>query len=210
MNQQLPNLSTVIFFRRITTHLYIVIAVPTNQERRESDTSIPATTGRLVSAIPLVDKPAAASRLDDIIHQSNSNNEINSPYYNVSEVELKPKRTASSSSSSSTSTSTDANKQNLPSTTNTGLPPRSSNFHRSLEVLPRKNSQTERTLNPSNKTTSLEFGRRPVGYDDPGSIYVTPQIASHPASQYPNAEKGWLRKQNRGKLKKKIYIKTIH
>jgi len=39
-----------------------------------------------------------------------------------------------------------------------------------------------------------------VGYDDPGSIYVTPQEAPHPASEFQDAIKGWLRKQNRGKI----------
>ena len=168
-----------------------------------------------MSAVPLVEKPAAASRLDDIIHQSNTN-DLTSVYYNQTEVQqndskqtfetvrnsshgtgLRPRRSDSSSSSSSTSTET--NKQRLSSTNNTGLPPKNSSFHRSLEVIPRKTSQTERVLNPTNKATSLEFGKRPVGYDDPGSIYIIPQEAAHPASQYPNTIKGWLRKQNRGK-----------
>ncbi len=122
-------------------------------------------------------------------------------------MELKPKRSVSSSSSStSTSTSADANKLDQELTNNTGLPPRNANFHRSLEVIPRKSSQTDRTLNATNKTTSLEFGKRPVEYDDPGSIYITPQEAGHPASQYPNAMKGWLRKQNRGKLNKRKHL----
>lgn len=205
MNQQFRNLSTVIFLYKNYNSFVSMIAVPTNQERRASDSSTPTATAKLISTVPLVDKPGASSRLDDIIHQSNET-DSNSPYYNLSDprrhdVELKPKRSGSSSSStSSASTSTAANKRNQ------GLPPRGSNLHRSLEAIPRKNSQTERPLNPTNKTTSLEFGTRPVGYDDPGSIYITTQEATHPASQYQNTIKGWLRKQNRGKIKLKKII----
>jgi hypothetical protein len=186
----------------------MIIAVPTNQEYRGSDSPIPTTTGKLISSVPLVDKPAASSRLDDIIHQSNTNIETSSPYYNQTGGDPIPKR-SSSSSSSSTSSSTSAKKNDLPATTNTGLPPRDSNFHRSLEALPRKGSQTERTLNPTNKTTSLEFGRRPGGYDESGTIYVTPQEVPHPATEYKNTVKGWLQKQNRGKLKAKSLSKLF-
>jgi hypothetical protein len=121
----------------------------------------------------------------------------------IKNSDLKSKRSTSSSSSSrsssSASTSTDGHKYNPSSTNTTALPPRNPNLHRSLESIPRKTSQTEGTLKPTNKTVSLEFGTRPVGYDDPGSIYITPQEATHPASQYQDTMKGWLRKQNRGK-----------
>lgn len=116
---------------------------------------------------------------------------------------MRSKRSVSSSSSASSSTtrSVPTEKPNLPSTTNTALPPRNNNLYRSLESIPRKTSQTESTLKATNKTASLEFGKRPVAYDDPGSIYITPQEATHPASQYQSSMKGWLRKQNRGKNK---------
>jgi len=189
--------------------------VPTNQEPLVPDSSSPSIDN-LISSVHVLERPAAASRLDNIIHQSNTNNvtDLPSPYYNVLEIhrhddesiktsDTKSKRSTSSSSSSQSTASTSirVDKTNLPSTNNSSLPPRSSNLHRSLESLPRKTSQTEQTLKSTNKTASLEFGARPMAYDDLGSIYITPQEASHPASQYQGTVKGWLRKQNRGKIK---------
>lgn len=195
----------------------LFIAIPTNQE---PEPSAPSVFNTLLSSVPVVEKPAASTRLDGIIHQSDTTNST-SPYYNVAEgykekqqvsddetkknFDKRSKRSSSSSSStssSSTSTSTTAKKYNVPTTTtNTILPPRNNNLYRSLESIPRKTSDSESTLRPTNKTASLEFGKRPVGYEDPGSIYITPQEASHPASQYQTSIKGWLRKQNRGKRK---------
>lgn len=196
-----------------STESICILAVPTNQEQPITNSPNLTATGRLIGTVPLVEKPAAASRLDDIIHQPNSNQEsYPSQYYNITDgrrydsttnVEIKPRRTLSSSSSSSSSTSTSSTgpaKPPLTTTNNTGLPPRNLNRHQSLESIPRRTSQTERTLDPTNKTASLEFGQRPGTFDDPGSIYITPQEAAHPASQYQNAIKGWIRKQNRGKL----------
>jgi hypothetical protein len=122
---------------------------------------------------------------------------------------MKSKRSSSSSSSrSSESSAAHVDKYNQTSKNNSELPPRNPNLHRSLESIPRTTSQTEGILKPSNKTASLEFGKGSVGaYDDLGTIYITPQEANHPALQYQNTVKGWLRKQNRGKIRiKKIYF----
>jgi len=194
---------------------FSIIGNPVNQERPVSDSSAPSIITKLFSSTPLLEKPAAASRLDEIIHQSQTNN-ITDPssksYYNLAPVhhhddeplknsDIKPKRSSSSSSSSSSvSTSIPTDKYNLASTNNPTLPPKNSNLHRSLESIPRRTSQTEQTLKSTNKAASLETGIKPVGYDDPGSIYVTPQEAPHPASEFQDAIKGWLRKQNRGKI----------
>lgn len=203
--------------------MFCILAVPTNQERRITDSPNASATGRLIATVPVLEKPAAASRLDDMIHQSNSNRESHSPhYYNTadgrqyepstnidsirrtSDIEIKPKRSlsSSSSSSSSSSTSTSSSERTKPplTTNDTGLPPRNLNRHQSLESIPRRTSPIERTLDPTNKTASLEFGHRPGRYEDPGSIYITPQEVTHPATQYQNTPKGWIRKQNRGKF----------
>ena len=130
---------------------------------------------------------------------------------NDDDAESKPKqastgqlhRSSSSSSSSSFSSgplSKDTDAKNAKSTNDIGLSVRNTDLHRSLQVIPRKTSQTEQVLNPSNKTASLEIGSKLARYDDPPSIYITPQEAAHPASQYLSATKGWLRKQNRGKV----------
>ena len=186
--------------------------MPTNQERQPSDSPSLSATGRLIGTVPLTEKPAAATRLDDIIHQSTSPHEpstTTTPYYNVTDdrhtTERKSQRSSSSSSSSTTSSSSIGTaRQPLPTTT-TELPARNLNRHQSLESIPRRTSQSERPLDPTNKTTSLEFGQRPATrYNDPGSIYITPQEATHPASQYQNAAKGWIRKQNRGKFSLRI------
>jgi hypothetical protein len=123
--------------------------------------------------------------------------------------DTKLRRSASSSSSSTTSASKRADSYDLTSTNNVVLPARNSNLHRSLETISHKISENEQGLKPTNKTTSLEFGTRPGRYDDPGSIYITPQEATHPASQYQDVVKGWLRKQNRGKIKPKMTNKRF-
>ena len=193
--------------------LVCILAVPTNQEQPNKNSPALSATGRLIATVPVVEKPAAASRLDDIIHQSNTNQEsYPSQYYNITDgrqydpkTNVDPVRRSRSSSSSSSSSATSTSsagpaKPSLTTTNNSGLPPRNLNRHQSLESIPRRTSQTERTLDPTNKTTSLEFGQRPGKFEDPGSIYITPQEALHPASQYQDAAKGWIRKQNRGKL----------
>ena len=122
----------------------------------------------------------------------------------ISTSDVKLQRSASySSSSSSSSESKRVNSYGLTSKKNVVVPARNSNLHRSLETISHKTSQTEQGLKPTNKTTSLEFATKPVRYDESGSIYITPQEATHPASQYQNAIKGWLRKQNRGKIQSK-------
>lgn len=194
--------------QNLFTALEFILAVPTNQERQPSHSPNLSSTGRLIAAVPLTEKPAAATRLDDIIHQSDSPNEPRkTSYYNATNdqhrTELKPKRSSSASSSSSSSTSSSSigpAKQQLPTTTTELSPTRNLNRHQSLESIPRRTSQNDRPLDLTNKTTSLEFGQRPSKYEDPGSIYITPQEATHPASQYQNTSKGWIRKQNRGKF----------
>ncbi len=161
---------------------------------------------KLVSATPLTDRPAAASRLDDMIHQSNINDETHqtSAYYNTADTHSHDdeqsgrKRSSSSSSASSASTSVPADTYELTPTKNARLSGRNSNLHRSLESIPRKTSQAEQGLTVINKATSLQFGTQPVRFEDPSSIYVTTSEAPHPASDYQDVVKGWLRKQNRG------------
>ncbi|CAF1327740.1 unnamed protein product [Adineta ricciae] len=223
----------------------LITVVPTNQERPVSDVSSPTIATQLATSVPLVDRPAASSRLDNIIHQSNTVKSTDpSSYYNVAELrhadprvagreisidqvmmsvhgendddaESKPKqvstgqlhRSSSSSSSSSFSSeplSKDTDAKNAKSTNDIGLSVRNTDLHRSLQVIPRKTSQTEQVLNPSNKTASLEIGSKLTRHDDPSSIYITPREATHPASQYVNATKGWLRKQNRESFFKRV------
>ncbi len=85
---------------------------------------------------------------------------------------LKTKRSSSLSSSSSKTSSnsgsqpiktfTPASTTNTTSTANKNL-----NVHRSFESL-QQPYENERVLRPANKTASLEFGTKPVPYDDPG------------------------------------------
>ena len=169
--------------------------------------SSPSLLSKIVSATPLIDRPAAASRLDDIIHQSNINDEPHqtSEYYNTTDTHYhddeqsgRRRSPSSSSTASSATTSVPADTYELSPTTNARLSGRNSNLHRSLESIPRKTSQAEQGLSVINKATSLEFGTRPVRFEDPSSIYVATSEAPHPASDYQDVVKGWLRKQNRG------------
>jgi len=135
------------------------------------------------------------------VFRSIQNEDEQSKPISISDTKLR--RSASSSSSSTTSASKRADSYDLTSTNNPVLPARNSNLHRSLETISHKVSENEQGLKPTNKTASLEFGTRPGRDDDPGSIYISPQEATHPASQSQGAVKGWLRKQNRGKIKPK-------
>jgi len=63
--------------------------VPATRERLESDSSsAPSITGKPASPAPLKEKPAASSRLDNIIHQSNTKDVINpsSANYSLAQV----------------------------------------------------------------------------------------------------------------------------
>jgi hypothetical protein len=157
-----------------------------------------------ISSVPIVEKPAAASRLDNMIHQTNTNG---SSYYNTIDtrnLSVEPIAHSGSVSSSSSSRSASTTRSNradtyeLAPTKNARLSGRNSNLHRSLESIPHKPSQVEQGLSVANKAASLDFGTKPVGYDDPSSIYVTPSEAPYPASEFQTVVKGWLRKQNRG------------
>lgn len=110
----------------------------------------------------------------------------------------KPERSASLSIADSASARHD--RDGFSTGNNVRLPPRNSNSHRSLEVLPRKTSDTESNLVTTTKSTSLEFNTKPVQYDNPDSIYVATQAVLHPASQYQGSIKGWLEKKNPGKI----------
>ncbi|CAF3962305.1 unnamed protein product [Adineta steineri] len=212
----------------------LIKSIPCNsQERPVSGNSSPSIAAKLAAAVPLTEKPAAASRLDNIIHQNNSSgtyynvgethetdpkpnsiehivtkvhhNDEYSKSYQISEPKLQRSASLSSSSSSTVSMPNHTEIQyGLPTTNHVALTNRNSSLHRSLEVIPRKTSQNEQVLKPANKTASLEFGARPVRYDESTSIYVTPQEATHPASEYENVVKGWLRKQNRDSFFKRI------
>ncbi|CAF4328596.1 unnamed protein product [Rotaria sp. Silwood2] len=214
----------------------LINTFPANPERPVADSSSPSIAALLAASVPLTEKPAAANRLDDIIHQSNTN-DINQPtslYYNEAGIrhhdskqmtmeqqklitnvrnddeqigriitsDMRLNRSASSLSSASTSIPVETD--NLTPRNSHTLPARNSSLHRSLELIPRKSSLTEEGLKPTNKTTSLQFNQTPVRYDDPGSIYFTPQEATHAASQYENVVKGWLRKQNRSSFLKRV------
>ncbi|UJR23107.1 hypothetical protein I4U23_026128 [Adineta vaga] len=227
----------------------LIKIIPGNQERPVADISASTIATQLATSVPLVERPAASSRLNDMIHQSNTGESNNSSaYYNISEVRRsdprvtgkeisidqvltsmhgdddenddidaqtrrqqtstnKVQRSASLSSSSTTlslSLSKQPDTNNLNTGNSIGLSARNSNLHRSLEVIPRKTSQTEQALNPSHKTASLELGTKPTRYDESTSIYVTTHEATHPASQYQNTIKGWLRKQNRESFFKRV------
>jgi hypothetical protein len=63
--------------------------VPINRERLESDSSsVPSITGKVASSVPLIETPAASSRLDNIIHQLNTKDVINpsSSNYSLAQV----------------------------------------------------------------------------------------------------------------------------
>jgi hypothetical protein len=63
--------------------------IPTNRERFESDSSsVPSVIGKLVPSVPLIEPPAASSRLDKIIHQANTKDVVNpsSPNYSLAQV----------------------------------------------------------------------------------------------------------------------------
>jgi hypothetical protein len=157
--------------------------------------------------VPIVEKPAAASRLDNMIHQSNANDPssnytlaqvrqherkqlvepvlmeqhvVTSVHHNddddliepieASDIQIKRSDSYSSSRSSrsSASTSVRAHTYDLTAADNAPLGARNSNLHRSLEVIPRKASETDQGFKPANKTASLQFGDKPGRFDDPG------------------------------------------
>jgi hypothetical protein len=62
---------------------------PATRERLESDSSSASSTAvKITSSVPLIEKPAASSRLDNIIHQSNTKDIINpsSSNYSLAQV----------------------------------------------------------------------------------------------------------------------------
>jgi hypothetical protein len=73
----------------------------------------------------------------------------------------KAKRSSSASSSSSSGSTQPGKASNAPP-----KPNQNSNIHRSFESL-QQTYENEEELRPPNKTGSLEFGTRPVQYDDP-------------------------------------------
>ncbi|CAF3790591.1 unnamed protein product [Rotaria sp. Silwood1] len=216
----------------------LVNTFPANPDRPVSDYSSPSMPALLAASVPLIEKPAATNRLDDVIHQSDADDtpEPISLYYNepgvrhhdskqmpieqqesitdvrdddddeqIGRIVTSDMRLDQSASSlSSPAASIHAEKDNLTPKNSYTLPVRNSSTYRSLESLPRKSSQTEEGLKPPTKTSSLEFNQKPVRYDDPGSIYFIPQEATHPASQYQDVVKGWLRKQNRSSIFKRV------
>ena len=183
----------------------------------------------LVTATPLIETPAATSRLNTIIHQNETKEISDSPSttYNLATIRqlhdpISPKpeevlstihreddqqKRRSSSSASSTASERSSVKPASPlNVTSMNISPglnRNPNLHRSFDSLPHSQRE-EPGLKPSNKTASLDFGAKPVQYDDTGSIYITPVEAAHPAIQSHAVVKGWLRKQNRDSFFKRI------
>jgi hypothetical protein len=165
--------------------------------------------GKLPASIPIIEKPAAASRLDNIIRQSHSKELINpsssnyslpqvrhqdrpqnlepismeqqqiitSVHYddsdeddqneyknknNNNENDLKHKRSSSASSTASLPA------QPVKTKTTTTVATRVPNKYPSFETL-RDSYQSDPTSRLSNKTTSLQFGTKPMQDENPGS-----------------------------------------
>ena len=72
---------------RIFFSLASIEGIPNNQQAAATESSTPSSAQLLAAAVPLKETPAAASRLDTIIHQSNTDpiGDSSSSYYNVSQ-----------------------------------------------------------------------------------------------------------------------------
>ncbi|CAF1245473.1 unnamed protein product [Rotaria sordida] len=219
----------------------LINTFPSNPEPSVTDSSNSSVAALLVGAVPLIENPPAANRLDTIIRQTSTDdttqptplyyNQIdNYPYdFKQSTDRTTPEpeelftnvrdddeqigriitsgmqlNRLSSSLPSSASTSIQTEIDNLTSTNNYTLPTKNSNIHRSLDLIPRKTPPNEEELRPATKTTSLELYQKPVPYDEPALVFLTPQEPTHAASQYQNVIKGWLRKQNRASILKRV------
>ena len=205
-----------------------------HQERLQSDSSLsPSVTSKLVAATPLIETPGATSRLNTIIHQAETKDtsSSSSAIYNLASIhhpghgqfddritvepeqvlttihyedsDEKKKHRSTSSSSSDRSSAKSASQMNITSIDVAPAPHRNANLYRSFESLPHSHKEKP-GLKPSDKTASLDFGAKPVQYDDAGSIYITPVEAPLPAIQSHSVVKGWLRKQNRDSFFKRI------
>ncbi|CAF3432081.1 unnamed protein product [Rotaria socialis] len=204
---------------------------------RASDVSNIPMANILAACVPLTEKPAAANRLHDIIHQSNTSDTTDptSAYYNVHPNDSKQYTERSSMGQPDTTTSIphsderldrimtspmESNRSASPSTSSAAgsmhaitnnirpsnpyaFPVINPNGHRSLEVLPQR-SLTDAGLKSNTKAISLDLNPQLNRNNDQDSIYFTPKEAPHPASQYENVAKGWLRKQNRDSIFKRI------
>ncbi|CAF1582084.1 unnamed protein product [Rotaria magnacalcarata] len=203
---------------------------PVNPNFRASDVPNTSMAAILAACEPLTEKPAAANRLHDIIHQSNTSDTTDptSAFYNVPRNDSKQYIDRSSMGQYDTTTSIprsderpdriitshmESNRSASPSVSSTTeniiqanpyvFPPRNLNGHRSLEVLPQKYSPTEAGLISNMRATSLDLNPQVNRLNDPDSIEFIPKEAPHPASQYGNVAKGWLQKQNRDSILKR-------
>ncbi|CAF3351635.1 unnamed protein product [Rotaria sp. Silwood1] len=195
-----------------------------------------ASESSSVPSGPSTETPAASSRLDNIIHQSNGGDltHRSSSSYSLAQVRhqnrkqnlepismeqqqvvssvhsdnktdtiIQKQSNSTSSSNSSSPRNQPFRKTNITPTNNTTKTNENSNIHRSFESLQNINKNNQ-SLRSANRTSSLEFGARPVQYDDPGSIYMTPVEGNQSATQMNGLVKGWLRKQNRDSFLKRI------
>ena len=69
------------------SRLASIEGIPNDQQAATTEPATPSSTQLLAAAVPLKETPAAASRLDTIIHQSNADpiGDSSSSYYNVSQ-----------------------------------------------------------------------------------------------------------------------------
>lgn len=201
--------------------MYFLIGGPFNPDRRLSNASEPSAASILAAAVPLVERPGPGNRLDSMIRQStgSNSNDPSATYYNVSPgrtrqpeptpfgyddekpgqiktTHLKPNRSPVDSRRSS-ATSSMRVAENVTPENNYSISAKNPTVHQSLELLPRT-SQTDTTPRPLPKSLSEEIHRTPVQPDIPEPFHVTPRIGSYPASQFPSAAKGVLRKRNPG------------
>ncbi|CAF0815084.1 unnamed protein product [Rotaria sordida] len=208
----------------------LVKNISTNRERDAFESSS-APTGPLIetpAASNRLDNIIHQSNGGDVTHRSSSNyslaqvrrqdrprnlepvtmekQQIVTSVHNNTVKQQRSNVSSSPSSSSSSSASSPPNSRKSPVKKSNAISTKtseSSNIHRSLESLPNtyKNNQGARL---TNKASSLEFGTRPVQYDDLGSTYITPIEGSQSAIQSNGFIKGWLRKQNRDSFLKRI------
>ena len=126
-----------------------------NQPTSGSTSSITAAE-RLITAIPLPEtNPTATTRLNEIIHQTETDSHHTSGFYENTEAAREFRSRSSSSSSSASTAGRPQTKEN------TSLGKRNSMIHRSLDVLPRPKTEIDSQM----KAISMDMNKGPVIYE---------------------------------------------